>query len=60
VTAAQIDDRVALGPHHSFAVTGSELPKHVHDQLFVIDETTPSAALLPGIAETFSVSPDGC
>ncbi len=59
VIAAQIDDLVALDPHHSFEVTGSDLLKNVYDQLFVIDETKPSAELLPGIAETFSVSPDG-
>jgi len=59
VIAAQIGDLVALDPHHSFEVTGSDLLKNVYDQLFAIDETKASAELLPGIAESFSVSPDG-
>lgn len=59
VIAAQIDDLVALDPHHSFEVTGSDLLKNVYDQLFAIDETRSSAELMPGLAESFSVSPDG-
>lgn len=59
VIAAQIDDLVALDPHHSFEVTGSDLLKNVYDQLFVIDETKPTAELLPGLAESFTVSEDG-
>jgi peptide/nickel transport system substrate-binding protein len=59
VIAAQIDDLVALDPHHSFEVTGSDLLKNVYDQLFVIDETKSSAELLPGLAESFTVSADG-
>jgi peptide/nickel transport system substrate-binding protein len=59
VIAAQIDDLVALDPHHSFEVTGSDLLKNVYDQLFIVDETKPTAELLPGIAESFTVSDDG-
>jgi peptide/nickel transport system substrate-binding protein len=59
VIAAQIDDLVALDPHHSFEVTGSDLLKNVYDQLFAIDETKSSAELLPGLAESFAVSADG-
>jgi peptide/nickel transport system substrate-binding protein len=59
VIAAQIDDLVALDPHHSFEVTGSDLLKNVYDQLFVIDETKPTAELLPGLAESFTISEDG-
>ncbi|MCZ8149510.1 MAG: ABC transporter substrate-binding protein, partial [Roseomonas sp.] len=59
VIAAQIDDLVALDPHHSFEVTGSDLLKNVYDQLFIIDETKPTAELLPGLAESFTISEDG-
>ncbi len=59
VIAAQIDDLVALDPHHSFEITGSDLLKNVYDQLFAIDETKSSAELLPGLAESFTVSADG-
>jgi peptide/nickel transport system substrate-binding protein len=59
VIAAQIDDLVALDPHHSFEVTGSDLLKNVYDQLFVIDETKPTAEVLPGLAESFTISEDG-
>ena len=59
VIAAQIDDLVALDPHHSFEITGSDLLKNVYDQLFTLDPAKPSAELQPGIAESFSVSADG-
>jgi peptide/nickel transport system substrate-binding protein len=59
VIAAQIDDLVALDPHHSFEVTGSDALKNVYDQLFAIDETKASAELMPGIAESYAVSDDG-
>lgn len=59
VIAAQIDDLVALDPHHSFEVTGSDALKNIYDQLFAIDETKSSAELMPGLAESFSVSDDG-
>jgi len=59
VIAAQIDDLVALDPHHSFEVTGSDALKNIYDQLFVIDETKPTAELQPGLAESFTVSEDG-
>ncbi|HEV7458694.1 MAG TPA: ABC transporter substrate-binding protein [Roseococcus sp.] len=59
VIAAQIDDLVALDPHHSFEVTGSDLLKNVYDQLFVLDPTKDTAELQPGIAESFTVSEDG-
>ena len=59
VIAAQIDDLVALDPHHSFEVTGSDALKNVYDQLFAIDETKASAELVPGIAESYAVSDDG-
>jgi peptide/nickel transport system substrate-binding protein len=59
VIAAQIDDLVALDPHHSFEVTGSDALKNIYDQLFAIDETKPTAELKPGLAESFTVSEDG-
>jgi len=59
VIAAQIDDLVALDPHQSFEITGSDLLKNVYDQLFVIDETKAVAELQPGLAERFTVSEDG-
>lgn len=59
VIAAQIDDLVALDPHHSFEVTGSDALKNVYDQLFAIDDTKPTAELVPGLAESYSVSDDG-
>jgi peptide/nickel transport system substrate-binding protein len=59
VIAAQIDDLVALYPHHSFEVTGSDLLKNVYDQLFFIDETKSAAELRPGLAESFTISEDG-
>jgi peptide/nickel transport system substrate-binding protein len=37
VIAAQIDDIVALDPHQSFEVTGSDLLKNCYDQLFTLD-----------------------
>jgi peptide/nickel transport system substrate-binding protein len=59
VIAAQIDDIVAVDPHQSFEVTGSDLLKNCYDQLFTLDPTKPAAELQPGIAEGFSVSEDG-
>ncbi len=59
VIAAQIDDLVALDPHHSFEVTGSDLLKNVYDQLFALDPAAPSASLQPGLCESFTVSDDG-
>jgi peptide/nickel transport system substrate-binding protein len=59
VIAAQIDDLVAVDPHHSFEITGSDLLKNVYDQLFTLDPTKPSAELQPGLAESFAVSADG-
>mgnify|MGYP005848289913 CR=1 FL=1 len=59
VIAATIDDLVALDPHHSFEVTGSDLLKNVYDQLFTLDPTKDVAELQPGIAEGFEVSADG-
>jgi len=59
VIAAQIDDIVATDPHHTFEISGSDLIKNVYDQLFIIDESKPTAEILPGIAEGFSVSEDG-
>ncbi len=59
VIAAQIDDLVALDPHHSFEVTGSDLLKNVYDQLFTLDPAADTAVLQPGLCEGFSVSEDG-
>lgn len=59
VIAAQIDDLVALDPHHSFEVTGSDLLKNVYDQLFTLDPEKDRAELQPAIAESFTVSEDG-
>jgi peptide/nickel transport system substrate-binding protein len=59
VVAAQIDDLVALDPHHSFEVTGSDLLKNVYDQLFTLDPAKDVAELQPAIAEAFEVSADG-
>jgi peptide/nickel transport system substrate-binding protein len=59
VIAGTIDDLVALDPHHSFEVTGSDLLKNVYDQLFTLDPTKDTAELQPGLAESFTVSDDG-
>ncbi|MDO9502016.1 ABC transporter substrate-binding protein [Falsiroseomonas sp.] len=59
VIAGTIDDLVALDPHHSFEVTGSDLLKNVYDQLFLLDPTKDTAELQPGLAESFTVSEDG-
>ncbi|MGG5811573.1 ABC transporter substrate-binding protein [Falsiroseomonas sp. CW058] len=59
VIAAQIDDLVAIDPHHSFEVTGSDLLKNVYDQLFTLDPAKDSAELQPALAEGFTVSEDG-
>jgi peptide/nickel transport system substrate-binding protein len=59
VIAPQIDDLVALDPHHSFEITGSGLLKNVYDQLFTLDPTKDVPELQPGIAESFEVSADG-
>ncbi len=59
VIAAQIDDLVAVDPHQSFEVTGSDLLKNAYDQLFTLDPTKEKAELQPGIAEGYSISDDG-
>ncbi len=59
VIAAQIDDLVALDPHQSFEVTGSDLLTNVYDQLFTLDPEKSAAELQPALAEAFSVSDDG-
>ncbi|MFM8767233.1 MAG: ABC transporter substrate-binding protein [Rubrivivax sp.] len=59
VIAAQIDDLVALDPHHSFEVTGSDALKNIYDQLFAIDETKSTAQLMPGLAESYALSDEG-
>ncbi len=59
VIAAQIDDIVAVDPHQSFEVTGSDLLKNCYDQLFTLDPAKQSAEIQPGIAEGYSASADG-
>jgi len=59
VIAAQIDDIVALDPHHSFEVAGSDLLKNVYDQLFTLDPAADRAVLQPGLCEGYGVSADG-
>ncbi len=58
VIAKQIDDIITLDPAEVFEFTGGEVIANVYDRIFTF-EAEDTATLLPGVAESYSVSDDG-
>ncbi len=58
VMAMQIDDLISLDPAEVFEFSGAEYSGNVYDRLVYFDLDDPSI-ILPGIAESWSVSEDG-
>jgi peptide/nickel transport system substrate-binding protein len=58
VLADAIDDIVSIDPHEAFEFGGLDLNNNVYDSLVELDPTKPGE-LVPGLAESWSVSEDG-
>ena len=58
VVADAIDDIVSIDPHEAFEFSGVDLNNNVYDTLIELDPTKPGE-LVPGLAESWSVSEDG-
>src|SRR4051812_27842003 len=58
IMAHQIDDMISLDPQESFEFSGSEVTGNIYEKLIVPDTAEPTK-ILPGLAESWSTSPDG-
>ncbi len=58
VIAKQIDDIITLDPAEVFEFTGGEVIANVYDRIFTF-EAEDTATLVPGVAESHTVSDDG-
>ena len=58
VIAKQIDDIITLDPAEVFEFSGGEVIANVYDRIFTF-EAEDTAKLVPGVAESYSVSDDG-
>lgn len=58
VIADAIDDIVSIDPHEAFEFSGVDLNNNLYDTLIELDPTRPGE-LVPGLAESWSVSEDG-
>lgn len=58
VLADAIDDIVSIDPHEAFEFSGLDLTNNLYDTLIELDPTKPGE-LVPGLAESWSVSEDG-
>ncbi|MDQ2066136.1 ABC transporter substrate-binding protein [Xinfangfangia sp. CPCC 101601] len=58
VLADAIDDIVSIDPHEAFEFSGLDLVNNVYDSLIELDPTKPGE-MVPGLAESWSVSEDG-
>src|SRR5690606_8316824 len=58
VIADAIDDIVSIDPHEAFEFSGLDLTNNLYDTLIELDPTRPGE-LVPGLAESWSVSEDG-
>jgi peptide/nickel transport system substrate-binding protein len=58
VIADKIDDIVSIDPAEAFEFSGTDMLNNVYDTLVELDPTQPGA-LVPGLAESWSVAEDG-
>jgi peptide/nickel transport system substrate-binding protein len=58
VIAKQIDDIITLDPAEVFEFSGGEVIANVYDRIFTF-EAEDTEALVPGVAESYTVSDDG-
>src|SRR5213594_636019 len=58
VIAKQIDDIITLDPAEVFEFSGGEVIANVYDRIFTF-EAEDTAKLVPGVAESYTVSDDG-
>ena len=58
VIAKQIDDIITLDPAEVFEFSGGEVIANVYDRIFTF-EAEDTEKLVPGVAESYSVSDDG-
>ena len=58
VVADAIDDIVSIDPHEAFEFSGVDLNNNLYDTLVELDPAKPGE-LVPGLAESWSVSEDG-
>ena len=58
VIADAIDDIVSIDPHEAYEFSGLDLNNNLYDTLIELDPTKPGE-LIPGLAESWSVSEDG-
>lgn len=58
VIASKIDDIVSIDPAQAFEFSGTDLINNVYDTLVELDPEQPGV-LVPGLAESWSVSEDG-
>ena len=59
VIATRIDDIITLDPAEVFEFSGTDLVNNVYDTLVQYDPGDLAAGYKPGLAESWSVSPDG-
>lgn len=59
VVATRIDDIITLDPAEVFEFSGTDLVNNVYDTLVQYDPKDLAAGYKPGLAESWSVSPDG-
>lgn len=58
VMAKNIDDMISLDPAESYELSGVEVDANLYDRITRIDAKDPTK-LVPGVAESWTVSPDG-
>ena len=58
VMAKNIDDMISLDPAECYELSGVEVDANIYDRLIRIDAKD-ATKLLPGVAESWTVSPDG-
>ncbi len=58
VMAKNIDDMISLDPAECYELTGVEIDANIYDRIIRIDPHD-ATKLVPGVAESWSVSPDG-
>ena len=59
IIAATIDDITSLDPAEVFEFSGGDVANNVYDTLLSIDPKALDKGYVPGVAESWSVSPDG-
>jgi len=59
VIAGRIDDMVTLDPGESFEFAGGDLARNIYDRLVMFDPLHLEKGYVPGLAESWTISPDG-